>query len=409
MSFPIIIIGAGAAGLSAAQEIKNAGKDYLIIEGRDRVGGRVHTLPSPKKFEFGAAWFHNALENELEPLATKHKFESVFDDEIVHIFNPTGELDGDKMGAIGGKFDEFRNSLSADTTLASAREQFAKQLDAEDQKVLNTIAYLFQLTAGISLSELSAHTAAPGGRDKAVQGFQDFVHQVIGKDLNIKLNTKVAKIDTSSGHVVITTTSGDKIEGSAVIVTIPVSVLQKQQVEFVPALPRNLTSAIEKAAITSVEKVYVTFDKPFWDQKVQKFIVSDENGQALIWNWGAAHKNSDYKQTLVVLVCNTNAEKVSANPETAFEVVKPLLQQISSSPIPEPKEVEVSSWIKDEFSLGSYSTVPNKTTREELAQPFIDGVKSQNLFFAGEHATINDAGLVQGAYASGKRAAKQVI
>ncbi|GMM50216.1 hypothetical protein DASB73_011740 [Starmerella bacillaris] len=419
MSSPIIIIGAGTAGLSAAQYLQKQGKDYVILEGRDRLGGRVHTLNDKdhENYELGAAWFHEVPHNKLTDIAEENGVESIFDDVNVEFHDSKGKLDQNLVATITNKFNEYRDSRQPDTTLERAADTFVSGFkNADERQAALSVVNRFVLSAGIPLGNVNTRFGLPlpkdERRDKAVQNYSKFVTDVLASDVDrqkIKLNVQVTGIVSDNEGVTVTTESGERIKGASVIVTVPIGVLKKNVINFEPELDHNLQSAINNYAVTRVEKVYMTFKEPFWKPEVFKFIVSDENIQALVWNWSAAHPSSENRNTIAILVAGNLAASVEKNKQHVYETLKPVLEAIAVKEISEPHNVVMSDWYFDKFSHGSYSTVPNEQTREGLVSPFVNQDHRHRVFFAGEHTIVEGAGYVQGAYDSGIRAAKQAL
>jgi len=423
-SLPVIIIGAGAAGLTAAQELQTAGHDYLILEGRDRIGGRIHThqepMAKPTLFELGAAWFHDVPHNRLAFAAEEEGYEAKYDDEQTVLFDDEGALDVPSFSDIASKFDEYRFRRDEGKTLDEVSANFLGELSkAEEKRVALAYVNLLSFFAGVPPTHVGAHFKKSDGRDQAVQGgYIKLFENLLTKDVDprrVKLSTKVTHITTpkEGDQVRVSTQDGQHFDGKGVIVTVPVGTLKsnnRDHIQFEPRLNGNLIKSIESTPVVHVDKVYLTFPSTFWDQQVYKWVVTDSTSPAVVWNWTATHPGTSQLNTVAVLVTNSVAKQVQSQPGDAFEIVKPILRNVTGAKdIPEPTQVVLSSWDSDEFSLGAFTSVELGQTREELAAPFIHGEPQNRLFFAGEHATVEGAGLVQGAWESGKRAAKQVI
>lgn len=415
-----IIIGAGTAGLAAAEDLQKAHQDYIILEGRDRLGGRVHTQEWPRThptlFELGAAWFHDVPHNRLAYAAEEAGIEAGYDDDQTVIYDKKGKLDQNLVNELSSRFDAFRRQRDPNDPLEQVGTLFASHQDDEEHKrVALAVAHAYQISTGLKADQLSAHVEGPPGRDQAVQGgYIRVLNQIVGYNVDrskIHYNKKVTHIVSpkEGDRVQVTTQDGTHYEGKAAIVTVPVGVLKSNLIQFNPGLGAHIQKALNHLEVATVNKVYLTFPSSFWSPTTYKFLISDESNPALIWNWDATHPGTQQKNTLAVIVTNDVALEIEKHPDLAFDIVKPYLEVIAHGDIPDATQVITSSWSGDEFSQGAFSTVPHGQTREEVAKPFEEGELRNRLVFAGEHATVEGAGLVQGAWLSGQRAAKQVI
>lgn len=413
-----IIIGAGTAGLSAAEELQKNGQDYVILEARDRLGGRVHSVPDGGVFlEYGAAWFHDYEHNEVAKFAEDNEdkvFTSKFDDDRTVLYDTNGHINQDLIKEVGTKLDEFTNQQKyANAPLNDAAFSFSDTLKNKDEKrALDAIVNSIPLATGVPTTKVQSKIVPPNGRDKAVEGgYQNLVVELLGRDVDhskVKLGTQVNSVSYTQAGVVVNTESGENYEGKAVIVTLPIGALKSHKVEFQPPLHNAITESLKKTEVAKVEKVYLTFPEAFWDSSIFKYVISDPESPALVWNFDSVHPSKTDGHTLAVLVSGQIASHLDAKQNQAFELVLPILKAVSDGKkIPDPSSVSTSRWIADKYSAGAFSAVPLGSTREELATPFINGDK--RLLFAGEHAVVEGAGLVQGAWASGTRAAQQVI
>lgn len=413
---PVIIIGAGAAGLSAAQKLQTSGVDYIVLEARDRVGGRVYTLEGQQAgYELGAAWFHQIPHNRLVEIAEENNFDVVFDDTKTEYFDQKSRIETAAFLEYCKKFDAYRRELRDDVSLQQAANAFIAEFKGDDKRVARTVAYSYCLQAGAHLTQIGAQFNLLDEdvecRDAAVQDYTKFLTTILAKDVDmsrVKLDCQVTRIVDLESSIEVTTEQGEKIEGRAVVVTLPLGVLKHQSVSFEPPLNEKIQQAINESTVARVEKVYFTFDKPFWDPEVFKFVVADDEIQALVWNWSAAHPKSGKKATIAVLVTGDLAAGVEHGKNDVFGVLKPVLHAIAKHPVPEPLETLWSSWYSDKYSRGSFTSLTSRFSKEELIEPFIEGETKHKIFFAGEHTSLEAPGLVQGAWLSGQRAADQV-
>lgn len=411
---PVIVIGAGAAGLGAAEKLQTSGVNYLVLEARDRVGGRVHTLEGEQAdYELGAAWFHDIPQNPFAEIAKSNNFEFVFDDTKTEFFDTKGRIAPAAFTEYAHKFNIYRSDLSSKVSMQQAANLFLEKLKGDAKRAATAAVYANALPAGVKLEQIGTKFALPDlrkeSRDAAVQNYSKFLTTILAKDVDfsrVKLNCQVTRVVDLGNQVEITTEQGEKILGKSVIVTLPLGVLKHKDVEFEPHLNPAIETAIAESTVARIEKVYFTFERPFWDAEVYKFVVSDDEAQALVWNWSAAHPNAK-KATIAVLVTGELAASIEHNKNNVFSLLKPILHTIAKGPVTEPLETLWSNWYGDKYSCGSFSSLTNPKNKRALIEPFIAGEPSHRVYFAGEHASLESPGLVQGAWLSGQRAADQ--
>ncbi len=215
---------------------------------------------------------------------------------------------------------------------------------------------------------------------------------------------EVNKIVWSNNKVTATTTNNEQFSAEKIILTIPISLLQKEQaIAFVPTITNKITVA-GQIGFGSVIKVLIEFEQPFW-QKVQKdalFFFSDEK----IPTWW-----TQYPEKNNLLTGWLGGPKVNDmhddSPEQILEVALQSLTNIFGIKLPPVTTWHVANWQQEQYTLGAYSynTVPSKAAKSVLKEP----VKN-TIFFAGEAIYTGEAqGTVEAALVSGKEVAEQIL
>ncbi|MCU1526046.1 MAG: oxidoreductase [Microbacteriaceae bacterium] len=271
----IAVIGAGAAGAEAARLLSLQGHDVIVIEARNRVGGRIDTRESkswPLPIELGAWRLDKTTDAVLLSRLAELGIET----------NPfTGSL---LQGAKATATENTVGPTAVASALAWAGEQIkdvsvTNALDdsgaakgAPDSNGLTGADLLDQYLAslatvnGASDSKLSAWYGLDGlpQYDRLVTGgFGTLVADAL-KGITTSLSTAVVGIAYSDSGVSLQLGTGESLKVDRALITVPLGVLQKGSIRFDPLLPFSHRTAIASLGMGSVETVWLRYDKPFW-------------------------------------------------------------------------------------------------------------------------------------------------
>ena len=231
----MLVVGAGMAGVGAAQQLTEEGVQVLLLEGRDRIGGRIHTDTSlGVPLDLGASWIHGERGNPLTEIAD--------DADVDRI-----ETDYDSI--------EVR---SADGSL----------LDYDDVP--------YEL---VELLEIVNEYAAD--LDQLAAGFDDEAEDGRGADVLFPGGYRQLIDHLAEGLDITTSVVVDRV---TLTVTVPLGVLQHDVISFDPPLPAATRAAIDRLGMGHLSKVYLRFDEVFWDEDVEVIgHVSDPLGAFPVW------------------------------------------------------------------------------------------------------------------------------
>ena len=420
----IIVIGAGMAGLSAARQLQNVGHQVTVLEGRDRIGGRVWTSRawSNAPLDMGASWIHGVEGNPIteladtvnaERLATDDADDTVYDVDGTEL----GEKEAESIWALAEDIlwpaivAAQVNILSDDYSIQEAIESMVSRDTmslAEQQRLDFLLNSIVEHCVSGDTSELSAKYALNddefGGEDVIFPDGYDAIPYYLAQGLEIKLEHIVERIAYTEEGVVITTSQGE-FRADRAVVTLPLGVLKHGGIEFDPPLPEEKRDAIEKLGMGVLNKTYLQFEEAFWPKELGMFnYISTEKGE-----WAEWFNMEYYIDQPILLGFNAAHYGRAIESRTDEEIVTAamdVLRTIYGSEIPEPEAWQITRWASDPFAYGSYSFAAvgaNQKTRERLAQPVND-----RLFFAGEATSAHYPSTVHGAYLSGVRAAKEI-
>ena len=278
---PIVVVGAGVAGLAAARALHDAGLRVRVLEARDRVGGRICTAGvGDAVVDLGAAWFHGVEGNPVADYARTRGLGLTLYEAGVGVFVDAA-LDRMLAGAAAGAaFTGAREVLgglatrlgpSGDAAAGPAVEDCVANLNAPaaEARAVRFAAELALAVNAAPLDRLSLRgllSEGPeelAGGDHVVDGGYRTVVDALSRELDIALGTPVTRIAHSSGGVAVEA-AGGAVDASHAIVTAPLGVLKAGSIAFDPALPPAKADAIGRLGHGTFEKVMLVFAERFW-------------------------------------------------------------------------------------------------------------------------------------------------
>lgn len=418
----VLIIGAGLAGLSAAQRLIECDREVLVLEARSRIGGRVWTTSTfGAPMDLGAGWIHGWKDNPLWELAqglgmkatpTNYDSTSMFD-ESGNKINAFKRLTGMRRPdqAFAG-IVALANELDADISIADAVERISVEMDltAVERSFLNRRLSELESLNGEDLenqslfARIKTFQATARGADMVLKdGFSPIIDH-LAEGVDIVLEEPVVAIKHSKSEVTVET-EANKYKADAVIITLPLGVLKAGTIEFTPKLPDYKREAISILPMALYDKVLLRFPRVFWNAKrdMIEFARAEREPVANFLNW---HKYTG-KPVLMASLAGSKARAMEDldDAQVQNEIMK-LLRRCYKEKTLEPTAMQFIRWGKDRFAHGSYSLVPigcNPKHFKSLARSV------DRLFFAGEATTFLNQGTAHGAYLSGIRAADELL
>jgi monoamine oxidase len=422
-SADVLVIGAGLAGLAAAQSLTRAGRRVVILEARGRLGGRVWTkdLGPDARVDLGAQWIHEQetpiTEEWIRRPATPLR-PTDFDSIKGYRADGSPIRNNDLIDAFG-LFDRLETHLTKESRRGFRVDEPISVGDAiDDWRRKTSISNEDWTRLQIALrTEIEQEYAAD--RDElAFPGFDEDddvvgrrltapagLHPLIERSaagLEILTNTPVTRITWSDEGVVVHTSAGPR-KAQQVVVTVPLGVLAAGKVTFEPQLPTRKRSAIARLGMGTLEKVALRFENTFWPER-ELFLF---DGEGIVWSEIVNLHLTSNVPVLVALGSGRAARK--AIQASDREIVEGLVAQLSrafGSPAPKVTDYSVTRWTSDPWSLGSYSfrkVGSLASDYDDLEEPV-----AGRLFFAGEATSRSYPATMHGAHLSGLRAAEQV-
>ena len=414
----VAVIGAGVAGLSAGYHLAQAGRRVVVLEARERVGGRILTRGG---MELGAEFIHGRPKATLDLLRNAHIERAPLDGEHWQLVNGRLELmsdSGDELRELIALASRKRGDRSVSSFLDEvshdpARRDAARWLrniiegfDAADPEVASLKSIVSEWSGGAGIE--SDQTRPVGGYGAMVDYM---LHRIDPTLVRIRRSTPVQHVRWSSAgaEVTVSAEASQAFEVSAVIITVPLGVLQRADIDFDPPLEAK-AEAFSGLAMGPVHRVMLRYPTAVWETflggPVRAGTFLHAPGEMFPTFW-----THDPGSSWLTAWCGgPRASRLDAKSDegiiaAATESARALLS--FKGPAPDPVATQFHNWQRDPWSAGSYSyvTVGGLKARKALAKP-IDGV----LFFAGEATdSSGEATTVAGAIRSGIRAAREVI
>lgn len=419
----VLVIGAGMAGLAAARALVDAGRQVIVLEARQRLGGRVwssqlggHTL------DLGASWIHGTEGNPLTALAQQAGAKTTATDyERMQRYAADGtELDDAADAKLTALWQDFRGWLPGFTTgpgpdisLQAAIEAFAlvrKLTPAARQRLDYLLATEVEHELAQDAKLLSARHFDDAeqfpGPDVVFPGGYGQLIAAVAQGLDVRMGVAVARIDTSTGVARVTDQTGKVWQAPRVVVTLPLGVLKSGQIEFAPPLPTPVQTALGRLGMGVLDKVVLGWNTPQWpDQHLFGRLTQPATDPWVEWLNLAPQTGVP---ALIGFVAGAPALALEVQSDAELQAhALAAAQSMHEGALPAPTLFARTAWGKDPFALGSYSSIGVGGSRADcdtLAQPV-----SPQLYLAGEHTHGAHQGTVHGALLSGQRAAAQVL
>ncbi len=420
----VVVVGAGAAGLTAARALIRAGLRATVIEARDRVGGRVDTRLDSRfgvPIEYGAEFVHGrpqgvlALSREAGVAVRR-----VPERHLVRGAERRGrELEqAHEILALGGRDDEpFARLLSR----PEVRRRFAPGALALAAGFVEGF-YLAdpRRASSLALARMEQAMDSIGGdRAYRVQGgwgavLSPLVRALSAKHAELRLSTTVEELRWRPGAVEVRARGAaggilSPIRAERAVVTLPVGVLKSGAVRFSPALfgKRRALAALESGPVV---KAVMRFRRPFWERRgapALSFLHTPRAPFPVLWSLSPVRA-----PILVAWAGGPSAARLTGRPRVAAPrgAVAALARGLGLSAGEVEDELDalsIADWTADPLARGGYAVFPvgSAFASRALAEPV-----AGTLFFAGEAtAGLADAGTVEGAIRSGERAAREVV
>jgi monoamine oxidase len=403
----IAVIGAGSAGIGAARRLTEDGTcRVLVLEARDRVGGRVHTIaPAGFPLDRGAEWLHSADINPLSPIAQGLGF-------AVHRRPPEWTS---RLARSGQSAEAEADWLATRESQGRARRKAAAE--SEDRSLASVLPpdgrwnQLLDATStwgnGAELERVSVKDyvsydeSSTNVNWRLGEGYGRLFEK-LADGLPVALETPVARIDYS-GHLIRLDTARGAVTAARVIVTVPTAILAAEVIRFDPPLPDKIAAAAG-LPLGVDDKLFIALDGPAPGIGRDEFLVgSTVRRETMSYQIRPLDRPAIYcffgGRFAVAMEREGEAAMFAfAADELANILGNDIRRRISP--------LAATGWLNDPWSRGSYSyAAPGHAgDRAVLVAPVDD-----RLFFAGEATSPNFFSTAHGAYISGVAAAEAAL
>ena len=427
-AFDTIVIGAGIAGLTTARLLTDAGHRTVVVEARDRIGGRVWTDRSDGRVtDRGASWIHGIADSPVAAAASAFGMRMVEftvggyqpDSRPMAHYSPEGARLSPAAAAayvadIHAVDAALIEAIAASGALATYSDVTETALGAQGwppertQRVREYLEHRSEEQYGAAITDLAAH----GLDDDQIDGDEvvfpdgyDALARGIAPGLDIRLSHIVSHVRWGADGVAVTSDRGVFTARQAVV-TVPVGVLQSDGFAIEPALPNPVAAALARLRMNAFEKVFLRFSERFWDAGVYAI---RQQGPAGRW-WHSWYDLTALHDEPTLLTFAAGPAAVATRSWTDAEVVASVmapLRRLFGEDIADPVAVQRTAWQDDPFARGSYAfMLPGSTTADHdaLATPI-----GEVLHIAGEATWTDDPATVTAALCSGHRAAQNVL
>jgi len=413
----VIVLGAGAAGLAAAAELAQAGRTVLVLEARERIGGRCWTRREPGlavPIELGAEFIHGTA--EVTRALLRRAGTTSVDSGRLQRFLHRGKLEPVEGFAEAKKAVQQTSMLRKKDVSFAAFLRGRKGLSEKTKAMANLMVEGFDAAdprraSARAIAEEWSGAEMGASQPRPLGGYGPVLGWLAGSLdpalVRLQLQSVVTAIRWTRGAVEV---EGRFLErpfrarARQAVVTLPLGILQSGSVRFVPHL-KEKQKPLRALASGPVVKAAFRFRSAFWEEEHRDVAFFHSPGAAFPTFWAQLPMHSPVligwaggpkARRLAGLETGGVIRRAISGLETIFgrEAVESQLQNVL-----------VQDWQKDPYARGAYSyaLVNGAGARESLAASLHD-----TLFFAGEATSTEQAGTVAGALESGMRAAREL-
>ncbi|KAF4120098.1 monoamine oxidase [Geosmithia morbida] len=450
----VVVIGAGLSGLQAARSCQLAGLSVSVIEARDRVGGKVWSVPlrSGRGYaDLGAAWINDRLQSRINAYVQQFGLETVRQrldgkavmqkesgDRIVYPFGITPEFTAEEKKNLefvrdhiqsatlkttcpgqdedSVSLDEYVRKLGAGPTTVKMVNLWSRVMHGVESKQQSAAWFIEYCRRNHGLLAVRADDESGGNHMRITTGTQDIANglaNLVGRD-NIHLSSPVVSAHDYRSHVTVTTAAGQTFQAHRCIISLP-STMYKS-LSIAPPLPESICSIVNCTTLGHYNKAIVCYDKPWWrDLGFNGFLLSYK-GPVVV-----ARDTSVDSIDYYALTCFVNGDEgtkwqgLSHNDRR--QVVLDQIAEVYYGDISEkaasiehvyqPSDFFIQIWKEEVYSKGALAPITAIGQRD--AYETYCGKPVGNYHFVGTEYATEWKGYMEGALCSGEHGAAEVV
>jgi monoamine oxidase len=425
----VVVIGAGIAGLTVANALAHAGVECVVLEARDRPGGRLYTVDlAGATVDLGGSWIHHPDGNPLRRLAELgavgcrpgNPLERLGAFDVGEHRSPgsveLAALLAHQEEGFPAWVEGRRAATPPATTAAQAIEAYVGEAGlpaAEARRLRQALRAAVEADAADraprqSLRWLWAEDEYAGDYfgDLPRHGYREIV-AFLGRGLDVRLETSVEGVRVAEGGVRVVLADRTEVTASHAVVTVPLGVLQDGRPRFDPPLDGHRRAAVHRLGFGRYEKVVLVHDDAFWRGRGRSHQVLFPQDPDLSAVWVFDLDAFGQGPALACHLFHGTADVLLAGPPDAGVRRARELVETAYGPGPPPVATAVTDWAGDPWARGAYTHLPPGSAPVDcltLAEPHLGRV-----LFAGEHTRPERLGYADGAMSSGIREAKRLL
>ena len=428
MDADAIIVGAGAAGLAAARELGAAQRKVIVLEARDRIGGRINTHFDQWPIELGAEFVHGRPPETFAIAKRANlKLQSI-PNRHWHFHNGVLTKSAEFWSKVEDVTEDMSHYIGPDQNFAAFLDRYEHVEEIRSIATLYIEGFHAAHADRISVDGLNKTNEAASEIDddqqfrvengyiRVAQALRD---EAVSSGALFHFNAVVEEVKWKRNQVEVVTTASQRFTARRLLVTLPLSLIQTGQVRFDPPLDEQQRVA-SKLAMGQVVKVMLRFHEPFWEELTMP---GDDERREELKDLTFVHAPAELLPTwwtqfpvrtplLAGWAGGTRAEELSFESDDAvldhaFEALRHIFGVSKASLEDGLADFYTHNWQKDSFAAGAYSYIPvgGVDAQAQLARPV-----DETIFFAGEATnTEGHHGTVHGALATGFRAAREML
>jgi monoamine oxidase len=427
-TFDTIVVGAGIAGVTAARILAAEGRHVVVLEARDRVGGRMHTDHSAGfPVDRGASWIHGIDGSAVWELATALDVPTIeftvgsfqaggrpIADHDAHARRMSAAQSAQWVADVAAADEALMalvSGLPHGITYLDATERVLAGMgwDAErTENVREFFRHRVEEQCGAWIGDLDAHGLDEDlidGEEVIFPRGYDELPRTVAEGLDIRLEHVVTRVSWSDAGVAVTTASGEVFTAQNAVVTVPLGVLKAGSIAFDPPLPDSVAGPIARLGMGVFNKIFLQFPDRFWEDGVYAIRQLGAAGE----RWHSWYDVSAVSGTPMLLTFAAGPLGREVQDWTDDEIVADVVASLRGmyDDVPAPTAHWITRWGHEPFTEGSYSYIATGSSHQDHDDAA--GPIGEVLHFAGEATWGEEPATVEGALRSGHRAAERIL